>query len=95
MPRSGNWSSFYPQIRPERAISDATATIHAAVEQLDLATVIKVSEAVSGEIVLDRLIDTIMRHSYSSMQAPREVYLFLLGEMIIASKRKLQPAAIR
>ena len=41
---------LYPQIRPERVIPDATATIQTPVEQLDLATVIKVSEAVSGEI---------------------------------------------
>ena len=38
---------LYPQIKAEKAISDATATIHTPVEQLDLATVIKVSEAVS------------------------------------------------
>ena len=31
------------------------------VEQLDLATAIKVSQAVSGEIVLEKLIDTLMR----------------------------------
>ena len=40
------------QIPPPRVTS---------VEHLDLATVIKVSEAVSGEIVLEKLIDTLMR----------------------------------
>lgn len=62
---------LYPQIRPETAISDATATIHTPVGQLDLATVIKVSEAVSGEIVLDRLIDTIMRTAIEHAGADR------------------------
>ena len=52
---------LHPQIRPERVIPDATATIQTPVGQLDLATVIKVSEAVSSEIVLDRLLHTIMR----------------------------------
>src|SRR3984957_10716733 len=52
---------LYPQIKPEKAISDATATIHAPVGKLERATVIKVSEAVSSEIVMERLIDTIMR----------------------------------
>ena len=52
---------LHPQIRPERTIPDATATIQTPVGQLDLATVIKVAEAVSGEIVLDRLMHTIMR----------------------------------
>ena len=39
---------LYPQIGAEESISDATATIQTPVEQLDLATVIKVSEAVVG-----------------------------------------------
>ena len=85
---------LYPQIRPERAISDATATIHTPVEQLELATVIKVSEAVSGEIVPERLIDTIMRTAIEHAGAERGL-LILLEEMVIASKRKPQPAAIR
>ena len=39
---------LYPQIGAEESISDATATIQTPVEHLDLATVIKVSEAVVG-----------------------------------------------
>ena len=39
---------LYPQIGAEESIADATATIQTPVEQLDLATVIKVSEAVVG-----------------------------------------------
>ena len=35
-------------------------TIEAPVEQFDLATVIKMSEAVAGEIVLEKLIETLM-----------------------------------
>ena len=62
---------LYPQIRPERSISDSTATINTPVEQLDLATVIKVSEAVSGEIVPDRLIETIMRTALEHAGAER------------------------
>src|SRR5208283_1058472 len=38
-----------------------TDTIGAPVAHLDLATVIKVSQTVSGEILLERLIDTLMR----------------------------------
>ena len=41
-----------------------TSTIGAPVEHLDLATVIKVSQAVSGEIVLEKLIDTLMRTAH-------------------------------
>ena len=42
-----------------------TGTIGAPVEHLDLATVIRVSQAVSGEIVLDKLLDTLMRTAIS------------------------------
>jgi PAS domain S-box-containing protein len=38
----------------------AKPTIETSVERLDLATVIKMSEAVAGEIVLERLIETLM-----------------------------------
>jgi PAS domain S-box-containing protein len=71
---------LYPQIKPERAISDATATIRASVEQLDLATVMKVSEAVSGEIVLDRLIDTIMRTALEHAGAERGLLILARGD---------------
>ena len=42
-----------------------------SVEHLDLATVIKVSEAVSGEIVLEKLIDTLMRTAIEHAGAER------------------------
>ena len=55
---------LYPQIGAEESIADATATIQTPVEHLDLATVIKVSEAIAGEIVLEKLIDTLMRTAH-------------------------------
>jgi GAF domain-containing protein len=62
---------LYPQIGAEGSIADATATIQTPVEQLDLATVIKVSEAVSGEIVFERLIDALMRAAIEHAGAER------------------------
>ena len=50
----------YPELRQEESLPGPTSTIGASVEHLDLATVIKVSQAVSGEIVLENLIDTLM-----------------------------------
>ena len=47
------------------------STIGAPVEHLDLATVIKVSQAVSGEIVLEKLIDTLMRTAIEQAGAER------------------------
>lgn len=51
----------YPHTRTEGRAPDLTGTIGAPGEQLDLATVLKVSQAVSGEIMLDKLLDTLMR----------------------------------
>src|SRR4029077_2004609 len=51
----------YPHLRREWSISTSTSTIVAPTELLDLATVIKVSQAVAGEMVLEKLIDTLMR----------------------------------
>jgi len=71
---------LYPKIRSESAASGATATIHTAVERLDLATVLKVSEAVSGEIVLEKLIDTVLRTAIEHAGAERALLLLARGE---------------
>ena len=44
---------LYPHLTKEESVRGPTITIEAPVERLDLATVIKVSQAVSGEIVLE------------------------------------------
>ena len=71
---------LYLQVKPEKAISDATATIHTPVGQLELATVIKVSEAVSSEIVPERLIDTIMRTALEHAGAERGLLILARGD---------------
>jgi PAS domain S-box-containing protein len=49
-----------PHLHEEPATTSSTATIGTPVEQLDLGTVIKASHAVSGEIVLEKLIQTLL-----------------------------------
>jgi C4-dicarboxylate-specific signal transduction histidine kinase len=71
---------LYPQIGAEESIADATATIQTPVEHLDLATVIKVSEAVSGEIVLERLIDALMRAAITHAGAERGLLILPRGD---------------
>jgi PAS domain S-box-containing protein len=61
----------YPQIADGGLSATPTATIQTPVAQLDLATVLKVSEAISGEIVLEKLIDTIMRTAIEHAGAER------------------------
>jgi PAS domain S-box-containing protein len=62
---------LYPQLREERPLPAPTSSIAAPVENLDLATVIKVSQTVSGETVLERLIDTLMRTAIEHAGAER------------------------
>jgi hypothetical protein len=44
---------LYPHLRDNRPLADPTSTILTPAEHLDLATVIKLSQAISGEIVLE------------------------------------------
>src|SRR5208337_4824851 len=62
---------MYSRLRMEEPAPGPTTTIGAPVERLDLATVIKVSQAVSGEIVLEKLIDTLMRTAIEQAGAER------------------------
>ena len=62
---------FHPHLKKQLSISTPTSTILAPTELLDLATVIKVSQAVSGEMVLEKLIDSLMRAAIVHSIAPR------------------------
>jgi GAF domain-containing protein len=66
---------LHPHLRHEKRLPDSTSTILTSVEQLDLATVIKLSQAVSGEIVLERLIDTLMRTAIAQAGAERSLLI--------------------
>ena len=64
-------------------------TIRASVERLDLATVIKVSQAVSGEIALEKLIDTVMRTAVEQAGAERGLLILShAAEARIAAEAK-------
>ena len=70
---------LHPHLREEERVPGPTSTIATPVEHLDLATVIKVSQAVSGEIVLERLIDTLMRTAIEHAGAERGVLILPRG----------------
>ena len=67
----------HSQLREESAPLRPTTTIGAPVEHLDLATVVKMSQAVSGEIVLDKLIDTLMTIAVEHAGAERGLLIIL------------------
>jgi PAS domain S-box-containing protein len=66
---------LYPQLRKEEPPPSPTSTIVAPVELLDLATVIKVSQAISGEMVLEKLIDQLLRLAIEHAGADRGVLI--------------------
>ena len=72
----------YPHLQGERAPTSPTATIGAPLEQLDVKGVIKASQAVSGEIVIDRLIETLMRITIEHAGAERGLLILLRGNAI-------------
>jgi GAF domain-containing protein len=69
----------YPDLRKEELAPARTSTIGTPVEHLDLTTVIKVSQAVSGEIVLEKLIDALMRMAIEQAGAERGLLIVPRG----------------
>ena len=72
-------NELYPHFKEEESAPGPTSTIGASVEHLDLATVIKVSQTVSGEIVLEKLIDTLMRTAIEHAGAERGLLILPRG----------------
>jgi PAS domain S-box-containing protein len=70
----------YPDFRKEEAPPGPTSTIGAPIEHLDLATVIKVSQAVSSDMVLENLIDTLMRTAMAQAGAERALLIMPRGQ---------------
>ncbi|MCL6702845.1 ATP-binding sensor histidine kinase [Pseudomonas sp. T1.Ur] len=64
-------------LRTEQPPSSSTSTIVAPVENLDLATVLKVSQAVSSSIVLEKLVDMVMRTAIEQAGAERGLLILL------------------
>ena len=71
--------AIYPDLPKNEHALSPTPTIGAPVDHLDLATVLKVSEAVSGEIVLERLIETLLRIALEHAGAERGLLLMPQG----------------
>ena len=70
---------FSPHRPDNETAPVATSTIEAPVERLDLATVIKVSQAVSGEIVVEKLIEVVLRMAIEQAGAERGLLILSRG----------------
>jgi PAS domain S-box-containing protein len=71
--------ALYPRPENDEPDPSPTRTIGTPVEHLDLATVVKVSQAVSGEIVLENLVDTLMRMAIEHAGAERGLLILSHG----------------
>src|SRR5262245_8537571 len=69
-----------PWLRQEQRAPGPTGTIEAPVEYLDLETMIELSQALSGEMVLDKLIDKLMRAALEHAGAARGLLIVPRGD---------------
>src|SRR3984957_2058829 len=69
-----------PHLRDAQVPASPIATIGASVEQLDVGTVLKAAQAVSGEIVLDKLIETLLRIAVEHAGAERGLLILYPGD---------------
>jgi PAS domain S-box-containing protein len=74
---------LYPHLRWDERTQVPTGTIEAPLEHLDLATMIEASQALSGEMVLEKLIDRLLRAAIEHAGAER-------GLLIVPRRDALQ-----
>jgi PAS domain S-box-containing protein len=72
----------YPYLQEGRGPTSGAATIGAPVAQLDVETVVKASQAVSGQIVLENLIKTLMVMAIEHAGAERGVLILPRGDQL-------------
>jgi PAS domain S-box-containing protein len=79
----------YPQLSDDLAPLLPTTTFGATIEQLDIEAVVKASQAISGEIVLDALVETLMTLALEHAGAERGLLIVGQGEtlQIVAGAR--------
>src|SRR5262249_7182698 len=69
----------HPHLRQPEPTPDARGTIGVPVEHLELATVLTVSRAVSGELVLDTLVEMLLRTAIEHAGADRGLLIVPRG----------------
>src|SRR3984957_12398508 len=71
---------FHPHLRDAPIPASATTTIGAPVGQFDVESVLKAAQAVSSEIVLDKLIEKLMRIAVEHAGAERGLLILFPGD---------------
>jgi PAS domain S-box-containing protein len=70
---------LHSHLRDAPVLASPIATIGTPVEQLDVGTVLKAAQAVSGEIVLDKVIETLLRIAVEHAGADRGLLILFQG----------------
>ncbi|HUN96616.1 MAG TPA: AAA family ATPase [Bradyrhizobium sp.] len=73
---------LHPWLRRDERAPGSTGTIEAPIEHLDLATMIEASQALSGEIVLEKLVDKLMRAAIEHAGAERGLLIVPRGNVL-------------
>ena len=86
----------HPQLSDDVRAPGPTSTIGTRVEQLDLATITKVSQAVLGEMNPEKLVDTLLRTAIEQAGAGRGLLIFTQrdGPRIKASARTIDDSIV-
>src|SRR5258706_10871833 len=71
---------LHPHLRDAPVPASPTTTIGTPAEQLDVGTVLKAAQAVSGEIELGKLIETLLRIAVEHAGAERGLLILLQGD---------------
>jgi PAS domain S-box-containing protein len=71
---------LHPHLRDTPVITSTAAVFGAPIEQLDVGTVLKAAQAVSGEIVLGELIKTLLRIAVEHAGATRGLLVLFTGD---------------
>jgi PAS domain S-box-containing protein len=71
---------LHPHLRDAPAAASPTTTIGTPTEQLDVGTVLKAAQAVSGEIELGKLIETLLRIAVEHAGAERGLLILFSGD---------------
>src|SRR5258705_12673954 len=89
MPKVRQLEQLHPHLRDVPVLAFPTTTIGAPVERLDVGTVLKAAQAVSGEIVLGELIKKLLRIAIEHAGAERGLLILFPGDEPRSEERRV------
>jgi predicted ATPase/signal transduction histidine kinase/GAF domain-containing protein len=82
-------------LRPAQGLPRNSASVHAAVEELDVASIVRASQAVSGEILLEDLFGTLMKVTLEQAGADRAILMLQrAGELVPTAEARRAKNAV-